>query len=488
MSGVRSLGLLLAGTLLIQSGGAQAVSKAANGAGQVLIYPYYTVRNAPWTNSPYNTLFSVVNASGQGKAVKIRFREALAGATVFEANVFLSVRDVWTAAVVPIGQGAGIMSVDKSCTLPSVAPGTSGVPSSTGLFRSSAYASDPLGPDASRVTEGFVEVLELGTIRNGSDLERKVTHIAGVAPCNLGSEAAVVADLEPPSGRLYGSVTLISVLEGTAYSFDAVALADWSRVQLYSSPGSNLPTLADANPSTSSLVVGDELVISTWETGVDAVNAALSAGNAEAEFMADPAVAGGTDIVYTAPTKPLLVSADAARPPFTRRLTAGGACEPTGGMIFSREEQLYLPPSADFGLPGSSALCWATTVQSLNAPPAGVVSVSETVVGSHAPFRYFVGGIETSPAPTIYREGVAIQNLALGVPGRDVAAPGNTLFVDIRSGSQTSSPAVVYPGLPIVGVSFVRYANGQLVTNGEPLQSNYGAGAAVKIFPVVKRH
>lgn len=68
------------------------VSLGANGLGQVLIYPYYSVRLAPGIASPYNALLLVVNGAPRGKAVKVRFREALAGAPVFEATVFLSLR------------------------------------------------------------------------------------------------------------------------------------------------------------------------------------------------------------------------------------------------------------------------------------------------------------------------------------------------------------------------------------------------------------
>lgn len=52
------------------------------------------MRLAPGTASPYNALLSVVNGAPRGKAVKVRFREALTGAPVFEATVFLSLRDV----------------------------------------------------------------------------------------------------------------------------------------------------------------------------------------------------------------------------------------------------------------------------------------------------------------------------------------------------------------------------------------------------------
>src|SRR5262245_35641883 len=83
--------------------------RLGNGVGQVLIYPYYTVRAAPG-GSPFNSLISIVNRSGSAKAVRLRVREALAGAPVLEATVFLSTKDVWTAAIVPTGDGAGLVT------------------------------------------------------------------------------------------------------------------------------------------------------------------------------------------------------------------------------------------------------------------------------------------------------------------------------------------------------------------------------------------
>ncbi len=460
---------------------ADAVMLSANGIGQVLIYPYYTVRSAPAGGSPYNALLSIVNLSAQGKVVKVRFREALAGAPVFEVNVFLSLKDVWTAAVVPVAGGAGMMSADRSCTRPSVAAGPNGLPTANGKFQSTAYATDPLGADGGRVQEGFVEVLELGAIRKGSSLDKAVTHIAGAAPCNIGDDAAIAKDLEPPSGNLFGAMTLINVLEGTAYGFDAAALASWSRAVLYSPAGTNVPTLADANPPVSSVVLGDQLVVSSWSTGVEAVNAALSTGLAQAEFMRDPVVDGATDVVYTSPTKPLLVSPTGALPPFYAPLTADGACEPSRDLSLSREEQQYNPNENQAPLPAYAALCWASTVQSFNA----VWPSPTAVAGSRAGLRHFNAGIEVSRTPTIYAAGVAQQSLYGETTARDLRAPGDTLYVDMTTGTQSTVRGVVYSGLPMVGVSLVRYVNGALTANGQALLSNYGAGSAVKMLPSI---
>ena len=67
---------------------ANAVSLSQNGAGQALLYPYYTVQGEN------NTLFSIANPwygrLGQFKAVKVRFREHRNGRPVADFNLYLA--------------------------------------------------------------------------------------------------------------------------------------------------------------------------------------------------------------------------------------------------------------------------------------------------------------------------------------------------------------------------------------------------------------
>ena len=51
---------------------ASAVNLNPDGLGQVLLYPYYTV-NSNGVGDNLQTLFSVVNTTYQGKAIKVRF-------------------------------------------------------------------------------------------------------------------------------------------------------------------------------------------------------------------------------------------------------------------------------------------------------------------------------------------------------------------------------------------------------------------------------
>src|SRR5205823_671245 len=138
---------------------ADAVNLNPNGLGQVLIYPYYTT-NADGAGNAYNSLLSVVNSTNSAKAVKVRFLEGKDSKEVLDFNLFLSKKDVWTAAIVPNGSGgASVVSVDKSCTIPSntnFAP-PNGVPFVNFVYASGGTDPDGGGDGLDRTKEGYVQ-------------------------------------------------------------------------------------------------------------------------------------------------------------------------------------------------------------------------------------------------------------------------------------------------------------------------------------------
>ena len=141
---------------------AQAVNLNPDGLGQVLLYPYYTV------NGGNATLMSVVNTTGQGKAVKVRYLEGVMSVEVLDFNLYMSEYDVWTAAIVADDDGyATLFTEDTSCTVPQI-------PAEGVSFRNLKYAGDPDdlvytegdGGDDSldRATEGHIEIIEMASI------------------------------------------------------------------------------------------------------------------------------------------------------------------------------------------------------------------------------------------------------------------------------------------------------------------------------------
>src|ERR1700719_2368822 len=109
--------------------------------------------------APRKRLTSTPTASG--KVVKVRFLEGKNSKEVLDFNLWLSPKDVWTAAIVPMGAGAGIITADLSCTTPTIPPG--GVP-----FSGIKFSEDPETQTLDRTKEGYVEIIEMGNVTGGT--------------------------------------------------------------------------------------------------------------------------------------------------------------------------------------------------------------------------------------------------------------------------------------------------------------------------------
>src|SRR5689334_22042080 len=266
------------------TGAAQAVSVNPDGLGQALVYPYYTVREQA-AGAPYNSLLSVVNSTASAKAVKVRFLEGKNSREVLDFNLYLSPKDVWTAAVIPTADGGGIFTADKSCTTPTVSSSAA----SPTLFVNFAFSGsndDGAGTTLDRTREGYVEIIEMGNVTGTT--ATAVTHVSGVPPC--GSLPNASADTVPGNGGLFGGMTLINVLQGTDFTEDAVALDGFSATALWNPPGSILPNLANVNPKTSVVTTGTQTFVTDWSLSsnpADPVTAVLMHNNLYNEFVLD---------------------------------------------------------------------------------------------------------------------------------------------------------------------------------------------------------
>ena len=174
----RALFVAIAGASALGApGAAQAVSVAANGWGEVLVYPYYTVRGSA-AGVPYNTLLSIVNTTDSTKAVKIRFREGKASAEVLDFNIFLSPYDVWTGYLEPSAASGGtkICTTDKSARFRRFPR----------LVSSSAMpitrATLPRTTRSTRLREGYFEVFEMATYASSTTTARSAKHGANGIP------------------------------------------------------------------------------------------------------------------------------------------------------------------------------------------------------------------------------------------------------------------------------------------------------------------
>jgi hypothetical protein len=454
-------------------GAAQAVNLNPNGLGQVLIYPYYTTR-ADAAGNIYNSLLSVVNTTASVKAVKVRFLEGKNSKEVLDFNLFLSPKDVWTAAITPSGAGgAMIQTDDASCTLPAI-------PAAGKAFVNFAYASDGAGSGLDRTEEGYVEIIEMATYTSSSTTAANVTHVNGVPPgCAAETDALASSEAQIPLGGLMGGMTLINVDSGTDYTADAVALDNYSDTPIYAASGTTLPDLQEASPPISTVINNSYVYQSLWATGPDPVSAVLMHDQVMNEFVLDAITNSGTDWVVTMPTKHYYVGLGTGTPGklFQRNFNkTDGACDDVSLNIYDREENTTSTP-LDFSPPPptqTNSICWE----------ANVITFNNTNV---------LGSANVANVPTGFEHGWL--NLGFGASGYDgipgdgtatVAAPihqlinvANTLVQPLGGGATTGN-TVTYNGLPVVGFAVQSFANGAITVGAEPVLSNYGGNFVQK--------
>ena len=475
----KSLHVALAGLgTLGLAGAADAVMVNPNGLGQVLIYPYYTVRSPAGAGlASYNTLLSIVNTTTSTKAVKVRFREGKASAEVLDFNVFLSPKDVWTAAVTPLGSGqpgvsgtpplpgAQIETSDRSCTIPNFLPNVP-VP-----FRSGAYEGDAVKDNTlDRLMEGYFEVFEMAVYDNTSVVGINAKHSKGVpADCSKVTNASATLGVLPPDGGLFGGATLINVLTGDAFTEDATALVQFTDTGAYSDTGVDTPNFSNASPSIGAAVSAVGSIVSgAFTTGVlqpeKAVTLALQKQTVLNEFVGEAATLSGTDWVVTFPTKHHFVTSALAVAPFSTKLSAAGSCDNVTLDTWDREETPVTPGGPDFSpspSPAGFALCWEANIVSFKATGGSSIA---NVLGSGN--SYTVGTGFTSGWARLTFD----KTTALLVP--DVANEYNTWSIPAAVTDITDS---TFYGLPTVGFAVQTFVNGTLSDSaGKLVQSSYG--------------
>ncbi|QBQ53531.1 hypothetical protein [Nitrosococcus wardiae] len=358
---------------------AQAVNINPDGLGEVLLYPYYTVRD------DHDTLITVTNTTPDVKAVKVRFLDGQNTKEVLDFNLYLSPFDVWTGALVATEEGTRLTTPDTSCTVPTI-------PEAGVEFRNFEFGDDePEGVDTSlnRTREGHLEIIEMGVVVDeGPDADftpaTAATHVNGQpADCAALEQSwangvwstSPNANVELNPGGLFGHGLVINVSRGTAHGYKATAVDNFFFFEpFHTNPGSLLPGVESADIS-SDVFVSQQgatnvptVVQSTWNRGLDSTSSVLMHDSVMNHFVTDESIGAATDWVITFPTKRFHIAGDVATPPFTETFTVNGACEPVGLAIWDREEQTtgggidFSPQPAG----GVNALCWETNVITFN--------------------------------------------------------------------------------------------------------------------------
>jgi len=320
---------------------AHALNLNADGLGQALVYPYYTV------NKGNQTLVSVVNTTNRVKAVKVRFLEGRNSKEVLDFNLYLSPFDVWTAAVTATGATgpAQLITADTSCTVPRI---TGPVPfrnfAYTGANQDWASATTPASLAAllgaiERTREGHLEMIELGLLQTGTlptQLAEEATHNATGVPVNCNALVTAwtppgggwilnsAANIDTPAGGLYGAGTIVDVATGTLHAYNADAIEGFYTNTalpgfLHSNPTATDPDLGSADNGLGLINVNiftgnGSLVTQTVPAGLkvrttnapysyDAVSLLYQHDAIYNEYVTDAAIGASSEWVVTYPTK-----------------------------------------------------------------------------------------------------------------------------------------------------------------------------------------
>lgn len=458
------------------AGDAAAVFLNPQGHGQVLIYPYYTVRST--NGNAFNTYISVVNhgppTAPRSKVLRVRFREGRNARSVAEFNLYLSANDVWTAAIVPTTGGAMLLTTDTSCTNPSIID--TDIPLITRrqlTFSNASYSgANSDGGDAGldRTREGFLEVLEMGNLSGTG--ATAVAHQSSGFPANCAvvqGDAVALRSVSIPTGGLSGTVTLINVANGMDFTANAEALDDVFSGPLYRNYNDPYPDWNAAQVKRlSHITANGKQYRLTWAIAVDAVSSVLTRSDVMNEYIRDVGTLSETDWVFTFPTRRLHVNNFGTAAPFSAPLQAGAVCEEVNVSFFNRDERgaslLTCHPFDDnCRTVGQPAMCYAATVLTVNLAASvatGGVLGSVNRTGRALLFDDF-------------RNGWFDVNFIGANARAGLQSPPSSIARDLAT-DQGTTGSQAFIGLPVVGFMVRTFVNGTLTCSAGSCQGNYG--------------
>ncbi|MBA4501001.1 hypothetical protein [Marinobacterium marinum] len=370
------------------------------GLGEALIFPFYSAENGNMTN------IHIVNTTNLTKAVKVRFIEGMNSEEVLDFNLYLSPEDHWSGSIYLDQTGARegsenavLVTTDNSCTVPMLGKArglTSAQKTNYGVsdadvdgwtvpavanyaeseavvngggaivrrqpFTNFQYVNNGDSTRMDRTREGYIEIIEMGTLDPDFGFGDDAEHNANGMPNDCGALVSAWATapagawaqnaLEEVSGNtggLYGYASVINVEDGTSFGVDAVAIDSMTDglTVLHAAPGTILPSLAQAEV-TSTVFDGSVATDTTFSAGIDAVSSLFMVNTLSHDFVVDPSLNASTDWVITMPTKRFYV--ENGDNPFTATWSeASKACEPVSMTHWDREEAFIAAPNIDAG-------------------------------------------------------------------------------------------------------------------------------------------
>ncbi|WP_223789843.1 hypothetical protein [Marinicella meishanensis] len=456
---MKIIGIICALSLCI--GPAWSVHVNPRGSGEVLLIPYYTVNNG------LNTLVTVTNTTAETKAVKVTFREGLNGHPVLTYNVYMAAFDMWSMAVVPsesdvagqVGQvTARQLSGDNSC-----APFLD----KSGTEFTTEHITD--GPDdLARLREGYIEVIDMamsngppigwadlggsGRPGNCEQIEQSWDVQSGIW-----GRGDPLRYFVPASGGLKAEVNLVDVANGLNFSYPAVALDGVfaEDVFFHSHPMDGSLSLDVAANEWVQQSGGQIPQTRVFDSGIDAVSAALMADQLLSTYALDEFILGQTEVVYTQPTRRFYQNEEAVLPPFqadpmqTACDVATVSASDYGGSLvqttfYDREAQ------ADVAV---QAICGSVMVHQLVLPGT---TGHPTITASNNRI------VVTTPAENLTPSGHFSTTFPQAVP--------------LQATDPETSEIVSISGLPVIGLVLTRFTN----QNAQPgLLAQYGGAQSL---------
>jgi hypothetical protein len=462
----------ISGGALIVAAPAHAMNVSQDNIGQVLLYPYYTVKNG------FDTVFTVTNTSDRTAVFKIRFREALNSREVRDFNVILSPYDHWSGAVTmdAAGTGALIRTFDKTCTSPILPDSSSVAGAKEVAFTNELFSGnfvDGGTTDMTRVQEGYFEIILMGvstrdTAVSTNLVEYNAKHVSGVPrSCSIVDTQFLASNINtqlknvflPPENILKGHVTLINVASGKAIDAEPTAIEDFMLSdEIIAPPGTQDPSLASGDPmlvnSGYALQDGNHLTFSTGDPTVGSENTVselLRASSVINEFATG--VGASTSWVVTFPTKHFFTDS------YTD-LTGPTVANGTPGDGFS---EWFYTTSGSPAVAVDGKSCDNITMDMVNREEGRIQTVDTTQFSPYNP---------SSPTVSLCYEanvidfngtsvfGSGVNRLGVSTSGVGSAGWANLFF--------SESDATSIGGLPVIGFSAI-------MRDGANASVNYGS-------------
>ena len=225
--------------------------------------------------------------------------------------MYLGAYDVWTAALTNMesqqtgfeGQSSvKLITSDNSCTVPSV----NGMEFNASLF--TGTASDGMGDNLQRLTEGNIEILEMGEVigvdaeaasqwdNTSTRCEQLVAHWSeDTGQWFIDPEENI---LSPNGlGGVSASLSLINVANGYDLSYDATAIVSFNTDAQHTAPNDSSPNLSDSTSRYTLTQTDSGYVQTIWDSGIDAVTALFMKDTVNNDFVIANGINAATEWV-----------------------------------------------------------------------------------------------------------------------------------------------------------------------------------------------